>query len=126
MIGGSHYRFANSGDDPRIGPSLAQFFSDPLANPKLELFQGNTCCNSMTIGRIRNKRDRSHYDSTGERPGIGIVTTLPANNNGYTAVVSGVSNGTGVAWWRFMISIPQRFGARHISTRGFVQRATTC
>ena len=29
-----------------IGPSLGQFFSDTLANPRLELFQGNTLLQS--------------------------------------------------------------------------------
>jgi len=51
-----------------------------------------------------------------------IVTTLAANNNGYTAVVSGVSNGTGVALVEiYDLDSSADSKLANIATRGFVQ-----
>jgi hypothetical protein len=106
-----------------IGPSLAQFFSDPLANPKLELFQGNTLLRSNDDWK---ETQQAEIEATTIPPvhdlESAIVITLPANNNSYTAVVSGVSNGTGVALVEIYDLDPSVDSElANISTRGFVQ-----
>jgi autotransporter-associated beta strand protein len=106
-----------------IGPSLAQFFSDALANPKLELFQGNTLLRSNDDWK---DTQQAEIEATTIPPGndleSAIVMTLPANNNGYTAIVRGVNNGTGVGLveiYDLDPSVDSKLA--NISTRGFVQ-----
>jgi subtilisin-like proprotein convertase family protein len=100
MIGG----FILVGNDPAkvllraIGPSLAAAgIQQPLQNPYLELFDGQ----GMKIAQNDNWQETQEavIAATGAAPGnaaeSAILITLPAGS--YTAIVSGVAGGTGVA-----------------------------
>ena len=106
-----------------IGPSLSQFFTGTLANPRLELFQGNTLLASNNDWK---ETQQSEIEATTIPPAndleSAIVTTLPANNNGYTAIVRGVNDGTGVGLVEiYDLDTLVDSQLANISTRGFVQ-----
>jgi len=106
-----------------IGPSLSQFFTGTLENPRLELFHGNTLILSNDDWK---DTQRSDIEATTIPPAndleSAIVATLAANNNAYTAIVRGVSDGTGVGLveiYDLDSSVDSKLA--NISTRGFVQ-----
>jgi hypothetical protein len=82
-----------------IGPSLASFVSGAMADPTLELHDGN--------GGVLASNDNWRSDQQDEIIATGvaptddlesaIVTTLPANGAQYTAIVRGAGNTTGIA-----------------------------
>ena len=78
-----------------IGPSLP--LNDTLADPFLELFDGNG--NPMSSNNNWKDTQQSEIEATGVAPGSdlesAIVTSLPPAL--YTAIVSGVNGTTGVA-----------------------------
>ena len=98
LIGG----FIITGTDPKkvivrgIGPSLAQFFPDFLADPTLEL-HGPGAFVAITNDNWKTRPDGSSQQAEIEATGIpptndlesAIVGTLPANNAGYTAILRG-------------------------------------
>jgi hypothetical protein len=79
-----------------IGPSLAQFFAGALADPTLELFQGNTLLESNDNWKDNN---RAAIEATGIPPSndleSAIVRTLPPG--AYTAILRGKGGTTGIA-----------------------------
>jgi hypothetical protein len=107
-----------------IGPSLSDFgVPDVLADPTLELFAGD--------GTLIATNDNWQSDQKAEIEGTGlqptndleaaIVATLPADGAGYTAILRGKNNTTGVG----LIEAYDLDGAANsklanISTRGFV------
>ena len=82
-----------------IGPSLASFVSGAMADPTLELHDGN--------GGLLASNDNWRSDQQDEIIATGvaptddlesaIVTMLPANGAQYTAIVRGAGNTTGIA-----------------------------
>ncbi len=98
LIGG----FIITGTQPKkviiraIGPSLP--FSGVLADPTLELYQGSTFLESND-NWVDSPNKQAIIDSTippSNNLESAIVRTLPANNTGYTAIVRGANNGTGI------------------------------
>ena len=126
LIGG----FIITGTQPKkviilaIGPSLAQFFQGPLANPTLELFDGNTLLESND-NWVDSPNAQAILNSTlapTNNLESAIIRTLPANNSQYTAVVRGVSNGTGVGVVQvFDLDRSVDSKLANIATRGLVQ-----
>ena len=124
MIGG----FIISGSAPKSvlirarGPSLAQFgVPNVLANPQLQLFRGQT-----SIGFNDNWGDVPNpaaIQATGFAPESpqesAILATLAPG--GYTAIVSGVGNTTGIAIVEVFEVGEATTGLLNISTRGPVQ-----
>ena len=107
-----------------IGPSLT--LADKLANPTLQLFQGNNLIASNDDWQNSSPSDKQAIIDSGVAPTndleSAIVMSLPANNSQYTAVVRGVSNGTGIA----VVEVYDLDNAvdsqlANISTRGLVQ-----
>ena len=103
-----------------IGPSLAQFFPAPLADPVLELYQGNTLI--ATNGNW--KRSQAEVEATGLAPTneleSAIVQVVPPGN--YTAIVRGVDNGTGIGVVEaYDLDLTVDSQLANISTRGLVQ-----
>jgi plastocyanin len=107
-----------------IGPSLSSSFSGTLADPVLEL-------RDSSGGLIRsNDNWRSDQEAEIIATGIpptndlesAIVATLPANNSAYTAIVRGVTNGTGIGVVE-AYDLDQTVDSKlaNISTRGLVQ-----
>jgi hypothetical protein len=105
-----------------IGPSLP--LADKLANPTLELYQGSNriASNDNWV----DSADKQAIIDSGIPPSndleSAIIMSLPANNSQYTAVVRGVSNGTGIA----VVEVYDLDNAvdsklANISTRGLVQ-----
>src|SRR6266403_1503509 len=124
LIGG----FVITGTQPKkvivraIGPSLP--LAGKLANPTLELRDG-----SGTLIRANDDwrtDQQAEIIATGIPPAndleSAIVATLPANGAGYTAIVRGVNNGTGIAVVE-AYDLDQSVDSKlaNISTRGFVQ-----
>jgi len=111
-----------------IGPSLtANGMPLPgrLGNPLLQLFGPDGL-----IATNDNWQDTqaAEITATGVAPTdpleSAIVATLPANATGYTAVVSGVGNTTGIALVEaFDLDTTVDSKLANISTRGFVQTA---
>jgi uncharacterized repeat protein (TIGR03803 family) len=103
-----------------IGPSLAQFFSGSLANPTLDLYQGNTLLTSNNDWKIGH---RAEIEATGISPSndleAAIVRTLAPGS--YTAILSGNNNTTGIGVVE-AYDLNQAANSRlaNISTRGFV------
>jgi plastocyanin len=126
LIGG----FIITGTQPKrvivraIGPSLSSSFSGALADPVLEL-------RDSSGGLIRsNDNWRSDQEAEIIATGIpptndlesAIVSTLPANNSAYTAIVRGVNNGTGIGVVEaYDLDSTVDSKLSNISTRGFVQ-----
>jgi hypothetical protein len=124
LIGG----FIVTGTEPKkviiraIGPSLN--LPGKLANPTLELHQGNTLLESND-NWVDSPNKQAIID-TGIPPKnnleSAIVRTLPANGTGYTAIVRGVNNGTGIGVVEaYDLDTTANSKLANISTRGFVQ-----
>jgi hypothetical protein len=102
------------------GPSLSQFFSGVLANPVLELYQGNTLLETNDDW----KQHQTEVEATGVPPTndleSAIVRTVTPDN--YTAIVRGVGNGTGIALVE-VYDLDRTVDSKlaNISSRGFVQ-----
>ena len=122
LIGG----FIITGTDPKkviirgIGPSLAQFFTGALADPTLELFQGNTPLASNNDW----KESQAEIEATGIPPTndkeSAIVRTLAPGN--YTAILRGNGGSTGIGVveaYDLDQASNSKFG--NIATRGFVE-----
>lgn len=118
--------FIVSGNDPKrviirgIGPSLAQSFSDFLADPTLELYQGNT----LLASNDNWKSDQqAEIEATGIPPNndleSAIVRTLAPG--AYTAILRGRNDSIGIGLvevYDLNQSTNSRLG--NISTRGLV------
>jgi hypothetical protein len=130
LIGG----FIISGTDPKkvlargIGPSLSSFFPDFLADPTLELFQGNTLLG--TNDNWKTKPDGSSQQAEIEATTIppsndleaALVRTLPANGTGYTAIVRGTNNTTGIGVVEvYDLDTTVNSKLANVSTRGLVE-----
>ena len=126
LIGG----FIITGAEPKkviiraIGPSLG--IAGQLANPTLELFTGQTSLGFNDDWMNSSDADRQAIIDSGIPPSnnleSAIVRTLPANGAGYTAVVRGVGNTTGIAVvqvYDLDRSVDSKLA--NISTRGLVQ-----
>jgi hypothetical protein len=130
LIGG----FIITGTDPKkvivraIGPSLSQFFSGVLADTTLEVHSGNgtlLASNDNWKTRPDGTSQQAEIEATGIPPSndleSAIVITLPANNAGYTAIVRGKNDTTGIGVveaYDLNQAANSRFG--NIATRGFV------
>jgi hypothetical protein len=126
LIGG----FIVTGTQPKrviiraIGPSLSSLFTGVLADPILELRDSS--------GGLIRSNDNWRSDQEAEIIATtippsndlesAIVATLPANNSAYTAIVRGVSNGTGIGVVE-AYDLNQAVDSKlaNISTRGLVQ-----
>jgi hypothetical protein len=131
LIGG----FIITGTDPKsvivrgIGPSLAQFFPDFLADPTLELHDGSGAT-LATNDNWKTRPDGSSQQAEIEATGIpptndlesALVRTLAANNAGYTAVLRGKNNTTGVGVVEaYDLDTAANSKLGNISTRGLVE-----
>jgi hypothetical protein len=106
-----------------IGPSLSNFgVANPLQNPTLELHSGNTIIASNdNWGDAVNHQEISN---SGFAPNNSLESAIlmTLNPGAYTAIVSGVNGGTGVALiegYDLDHTAVSKFG--DISTRSFVQ-----
>jgi hypothetical protein len=105
-----------------IGPSLN--LPDKLANPSLELYQGN---NRIALNdNWVDSADKQAIINSGVAPTndleSAIIISLPANNAQYTAIVRGADGGTGTAVvqvYDLDNSVDSKLA--NISTRGLVQ-----
>jgi hypothetical protein len=123
LIGG----FIITGTDPKrviirgIGPSLSSFFGGVLADPTLELFQGNAL---VAMNDNWKTDQRTEIEATGIPPTndfeSAIVRTLAPGN--YTAILRGNGNTTGIAVVE-AYNLDQAANSRlvNISTRGFIE-----
>jgi hypothetical protein len=122
LIGG----FIITGADPKkvlirgIGPSLSSLFNGALADPVLELFQGNT-----RLASNDNWKDTQQLEieATGISPSndleSAIVRTLAPG--AYTAVVQGRNSATGIGLVEvYDVNQTAISELANISTRGFV------
>jgi hypothetical protein len=103
-----------------IGPSLSSFFSGVLANPTLELFQGNTLLQSNNDWK---DTQRVEIEATGLQPGndseSAIVRTLLPGS--YTAIVRGFGDTTGIGVVEaYDLNQTANSKFANIATRGFV------
>jgi hypothetical protein len=126
LIGG----FIVTGTQPKkviiraIAPSLG--IAGQLANPTLELFSGQTSLGFNDDWMNSTQADRQAVIDSGIPPNnnleAAIVRTLPANGAGYTAVVRGANNTTGIAVVE-VYDLDRTVDSKlaNISTRGFVQ-----
>jgi hypothetical protein len=124
LIGG----FIITGTQPKkvivrgIGTSLP--LADKLANPTLELHGPNGLIEAND-NWVDSPNKQAIIDSTIPPTSdleSAIVATLPANNTGYTAIVRGVNNTTGIGVveaYDLDTTVDSRLA--NISTRGFVQ-----
>jgi hypothetical protein len=125
LIGG----FIITGSAPKkvivlaTGPSLAAFgITDFLADPIIELYQGNTL-----IGSNDNWKNpaQAEIEATGLKPGHDLESALvrTLDPGAYTAVIRG-TNGTGVGTVQvYDLSPASQSKLANISSRGFVQTA---
>jgi hypothetical protein len=123
LIGG----FIITGNTPKkviirgIGPSLSGFFSDALADPTLELFQGST---SLQTNNDWKSGQQAEIEATGIPPGnnaeSAIVRTLPPGT--YTAVLKGNGGSEGIGVVE-VYDLDQAADSKlaNISSRGFVE-----
>jgi hypothetical protein len=125
LIGG----FIVTGTQPKkvivraIGPSLP--VSDALADPILELRDSSggliRSNDNWRIGGQEAEIIATTIPPTNDLESA-IVATLPANSAGYTAIVRGVNNGTGIGLVEaFDLDRTVDSKLANISTRGFVQ-----
>jgi hypothetical protein len=131
LIGG----FIISGTDPKkvmvrgIGPSLAGFgIPDPLANPTLEVHDSTSTLATNDDWKLRsdNSSQQAEIEATMLAPTndkeSAILMTLPANNAGYTAVLRGKNNSTGIGVVEaYDLDIAADSRLANISTRGLVE-----
>lgn len=105
-----------------IGPSLS--LADKLANPSLELYQGN---NRIALNdNWVDSADKQAIINSGVAPTndleSAIIMSLPANNAQYTAIVRGADGGTGTAVVQvYDLDNLADSKLANISTRGLVQ-----
>jgi hypothetical protein len=106
-----------------IGPSLTGFgVPGALANPTLELFQGNTLLRSNDDWQ--NSTQQAEISATGLAPSnsaeSAVIETLTPGQT-YTAIVRGLNNTTGVGLVE-VYDLDQAAASKlgNISTRGFV------
>ena len=127
--------FIIGGSDPKkvmlrgIGPSLSAFgVPGVLADPTLELHDVSTTLE--TNDNWKTRADGSSQQAVIEATGIAptndlesaIVRTLPANNAGYTAIVRGKNNTTGVGVVEaYDLDTAANSKLGNISTRGLVE-----
>jgi hypothetical protein len=103
-----------------IGPSLAQFFSGTLGDPKLELFQGSSSLASNNDW----KEAQAEIEATGVQPTndkeSAIVRTLAPGS--YTAVLGGNAGSTGIGVVEVYDLDPSPTNSKlaNIASRGFV------
>jgi hypothetical protein len=106
-----------------IGPSTG--IPGALSDPTLELYDGNGVLLTMNDNWMDAANKQQIIDSTippSDPLESAIVMTLPANNKGYTAVVRGANNATGVAVVEaYDLDLNADSRLANISTRGFVQ-----
>lgn len=126
LIGG----FIVTGTQPKkviirgIGPSLP--FAGKLANPTLELYGPSGLIASNDDWQNQPPADRQAVIDSTVQPAsdleAAIVRTLPANGAGYTAIVRGVNNGSGIGVVEaFDLDRTADSKLANISTRGLVQ-----
>ena len=130
LIGG----FIIAGTDPKrvlvrgIGPSLAQFFQDFLADPTLEL-HGPAGFVTVTNDNWKINSDGGSQQAEIEATGIAptndlesaLVQTLSAADAAYTAIVRGKDDGTGIGLVEaYDLDTTVNSKLANISTRGFV------
>ena len=130
LIGG----FIITGTEPKrvlvrgIGPSLAQFFQDFLADPTLEL-HGPAEFVTVTNDNWKISSDGGSQQAEIEATGIAptndlesaLVQVLPADNAAYTAIVRGKDNSTGIGLVdAYDLDTTANSKFANISTRGFV------
>ena len=104
-----------------IGPSLP--FADKLTNPALELYGPNGLIEAND-NWVDSPNKQAIIDSTippSNNSESAIVATLPANGAGYTAIVRGVNDGTGIGVVE-VYDLDRTVDSKlaNISTRGFV------
>jgi hypothetical protein len=131
LIGG----FIITGTDPKrvivraIGPSLSQLFTDFLADPTLEL-HGPAGFVTITNDNWKTRSDGGSQQAEIEATGLAptndlesaLVQTLPANNAGYTAIVRGKNDTTGIGLVEaYDLDTSANSNLANISTRGFVE-----
>jgi WD40 repeat protein len=122
LIGG----FIITGTEPKkvlilgVGPSLSQFFTGSLADPTVELYQGNTL---LQMNDNWKTDQPAEVEATGLAPGneleSAIVRTL--NPGSYTAILRGKGDATGIGVvqaYDLNQAANSKFG--NIATRGFV------
>jgi hypothetical protein len=124
LIGG----FIITGTQPKkviaraIGPSLPVFRA--LQNPLLELHapSASTTVNDNWADAPNKQAIIDTTVAPSNNLESGILTTLPANNSAYTALVRGVNNGTGVGLVEvFDLDSTVDSKLANISTRGLVR-----
>jgi Right handed beta helix region len=125
LIGG----FIVTGTQPKkvmiraIGPSLP--FADKLADPTLELRDSSGALLDSNDNWQDSPNKQAIIDSTiapSDPLESAILATLPANGSGYTAIVRGVSNGTGIGVVEaYDLDTSANSKLANISTRGLVQ-----
>jgi hypothetical protein len=122
--------FIISGTQPKkviiraIGPSLATTgIAQPLANPTLELYGPSGLIAWNDDWRTDQEAEVvASQVPPSDNKEAAIVATLPAGNAGYTAVVRGADNGTGVGVVEVYDLDPNAESRMvNISTRGLVQ-----
>ena len=109
-----------------IGPSLG--LAGQLENPTLELFSGQTSLGTNDDWKNQPPADKQAVETsippTHDRESA-LVRTLPANGAGYTAVVRGVNNTTGIGVVEVYdlddTSNPAISKLANVSSRGVVQ-----
>ena len=124
LIGG----FIITGTQPKkviiraLGPSVP--VPGALADPVLELYSSSTLLESND-NWVDSPNKQAIIDSTIPPPNdleSAIVRTLPANGSSYTAIVRGVSDGTGIGVVEaYDLDRTVDSKLANISTRGFVQ-----
>ncbi|MFN2622808.1 MAG: choice-of-anchor Q domain-containing protein [Chthoniobacterales bacterium] len=107
-----------------LGPSLSQFFSGVLGDPVLELYSGSTLLESND-NWVDSPNKQAIMDNGVAPPDnleSAIIRTLPANGTGYTAILRGTNNGTGIGVVQaFDLDRSVDSKLANISTRGLVQ-----
>jgi CSLREA domain-containing protein len=123
LIGG----FIVTGTQPKkvivlaIGPSLP--LADKLANPTLELYQGNTLLESNDDwgDSVNRKAIMESGAVPPDNRESAIIRTLAADNSQYTAIVRGAGNSTGIGVVQvYDLDRTANSKLANVSTRGFV------
>jgi hypothetical protein len=128
LIGG----FIITGNEPKtlvirgVGPSLTGFgVSGALADPTLELHQGNTilATNDNWKTRADGGSQEAEVEATGLPPTNDLESAIVATlePGGYTAILAGANGGTGVGLVEiYDVLSDDNSALANISTRGFV------
>ena len=112
-----------------IGPSLAGFgIAEALADPTLEIRDSARTVATNDDWKVRpdSTSQQAEIETTGLAPAndkeSAIATTLPANNAGYTAVLRGKDNSTGIGVVEaYDLDAAANSRLANISTRGLVE-----